>query len=189
MAGSVPHHRRSIRLKGFNYSSEGAYFLTLVTQDRQCLFGTIANDEMILNEFGKILTEEWIRSAQIRHEIILDEFVVMPNHFHAIVVICPNGNNTTVGATGRSPRIADQAPLPGSPQRGPAPRSIGALVAGFKSACTTRINISRNTPGAPLWQRNYYEHIIRSPAELDLVRRYIFFNPSQWATDGEHPHP
>ena len=102
--------RKNIRLPGYDYSTEGCHFITIVTKDRQSLFGEVVNGEMVLNEFGRIVEEEWTRSANIRKEIELDEFVVMPNHFHAILHIIPEPNrtgdrpeNAIVGAYGHTP--------------------------------------------------------------------------------------
>jgi REP element-mobilizing transposase RayT len=171
------YHRRSIRLQGYDYTQSGAYFVTLCTHQRDCLFATISVDgELILNDVGRIVEEEWCRSAEIRKEIELDTFAVMPNHLHGIVVI---SRADVVGATGRSP-------LP--PVRpGPASHSLGALIAGFKSATTKRINLLRKTPGQPVWQRNYYEHIVRNERDLNAIRIYIENNPMNWALDRENP--
>ena len=166
------HHRRSIRLSGYDYAEEGAYFVTVVTHQRECLFGGIADGEMRIDRYGEVVRDEWLRSVQIRREIELDAFVVMPNHLHGIVVI------RDVGAHGR-------APLPLAPHR--PPRSLGSFVAGFKSAVTKRINRIRGTPGLPVWQRNYYEHIVRDERELDRVRQYIAENPLRWDQDPENP--
>ncbi|AEP13538.1 hypothetical protein Cabther_B0540 [Chloracidobacterium thermophilum B] len=174
----------------------GAYFVTLCTQGRVCLFGEIVAGEMRLNEYGEIVQKEWFRSAEIRREIVLfsDEFVVMPNHIHGIVRIVESPNahvgatgptagatdatvgatDATVGATGRSPLL-----------QGPAKRSLASFVAGFKSAVTKRINEHRGTAGAIIWQRNYYEHIIRHAESLNRIRAYILDNPLQWHLDHE----
>jgi REP element-mobilizing transposase RayT len=165
--------RRSIRLRDHDYSRPGAYFVTICAAERACLFGVIADDAMYPNAWGEIAAEEWLRSGQIRREIGLDAFVVMPNHVHGIVFI----NEAAVGATGRSPLQPT----------GPPPRSLGALVAGYKSAVTVRVNRARGTPGAPVWQRNYYEHIIRDEAALERIRRYITENPARWPHDRDNP--
>ncbi|PIP72247.1 MAG: transposase, partial [Nitrospinae bacterium CG22_combo_CG10-13_8_21_14_all_47_10] len=149
MKNSPQRNRRSIRLKGYDYSQAGAYFVTICAQNRECLFGEIADGQMVLNDAGEIIAEEWMKSGEIRDEIELDEWVVMPNHLHAIVMI----------------RRGDRPVAPTSP--GPHPKSIGALLAGFKSAATKRINKTRKTPGAKIWQRNYHEHIIRNENELN----------------------
>lgn len=165
------HDRRSIRLPGYDYRQAGAYFVTVVTHQRECLFGGIADGEMRVDGYGEVVRDEWLRSAQIRREIELDAFVVMPNHLHGIVVI------RDVGAHGR-------APLPLAPHR--PPRSLGSFVAGFKSAVTKRINTMRRTPGLPVWQRNYWERVIRDERELDRVRQYIAENPLRWESDPEN---
>jgi putative transposase len=165
------HHRRSIRLKGYDYSQTGAYFITICTHNQEFLFGEVVNGEMQSNEIGTMVADEWTRSARIRQEIVLDEFVIMPNHIHGIVHVGATevGVIRSVGATGRSP-------LP----RGPAPKSIGAFVAGFKSAATRRINELKRTPGIPVWQRNYWEHVVRSDDSLNLIWEYIVNNPLRW---------
>lgn len=182
------HHRRSIRLQGYDYSSPGAYFITICTQNRESLFGDVVDGEMVWNAYGKIVHEEWFRSAEIRAEIELlpDEFVIMPNHIHGIVWIVGSPHtvrptdSAAVGATGRSPL---PSPLP----RGPANHSLASLIAGFKSAVAERINEHRGTPGAPVWQRNYYEHIIGTGESLRRIRRYIAENPLRWHLDRENP--
>ena len=169
---SDKHNRHSIRLKNYDYSQAGAYFVSICVQNRECVFGNIVDGEMHLNKWGEIIAEEWMRSSEIRKEIKLDEFVVMPNHIHGIVMI----TEASVGATGRSP-------LP----KGPPAKSIGSFVAGFKSAATKRINEIRTNRGAPLWQRNYYEHVIRNEEELKQIREYITGNPIKWTEDDENP--
>ncbi len=167
------HRRRSIRLPGYDYAQLGAYFITICTNRRRCLFGEIADSEMRLNAIGRIVEEEWFRSAEIRREIILDVFVLMPNHMHGIIHI---EYTTDVGATGRSPL-----------QPGPARHSLASFVAGFKAGTTTRINALRGTPRQPVWQRNYYEHVVRTERDLDSIRDYIGNNPANWPTDRENP--
>ena len=167
------NHRRSLRLESYNYADSGAYFVTIVAQNRQCIFGNVVDSKIELNEFGRILAEEWERSKDIRQEIALDAFVAMPNHIHGVLIM----TNHDVGATGRSPFPS-----------GPSKRSLGAFVGGFKSAVTTRINQLRGTPGVPIWQRNYYEHIIRDDESLkNRIREYIADNPIRWEFDAENP--
>ena len=169
------HHRRSIRLPGYDYRQSGAYFVTICAYQRQCLFGDIVNGQMILNQSGMVVADEWQKSALIRREIKLDAWVVMPNHFHGIVII-----NNNVGANGRSPLHN------GSPVR-IKPQSLSSLMAGFKSITTKKINILRDAPGIKLWQRNYYEHIIRNQDAMDKIRQYIINNPVSWEIDQLHP--
>jgi len=180
-------HRRSIRMRGWDCGAGGAYFVTIVSYERELLFGTVVDGAVALSPLGLIVHEEWVASGAIRREIGLDLFVLMPNHVHGIVWIANDGS-TSVGATGRSPRVAGtdvratgRSPLQ-SP-RGPATRSLGAFVGGFKVAATTRINMLRGMPRAPVWQRNYYERVIRDERELEVIRVYIQDNPGRWAED------
>jgi len=175
------HHRRSIRLKGYDYTLPGAYFVTMVTHQHQLLFGDILNGDMALNYVGHIVKAEWLRTSKIRPNVTLDEYVIMPNHLHGIIII--TNDEIPVGATSWSPLQTDI-----QPPHGPAPHSLGAIVAGFKSAVTKQVNRILNTPGAPLWHRNYYDHIIRNEEEWDKIRKYIQTNPSNWETDHENPH-
>jgi REP element-mobilizing transposase RayT len=174
------YHRRSIRLTEFDYSQPGAYFVTLATYQRAELFGRTVDGGMQSNRQGEIVKEEWFASANIRKEIRLypEEFVVMPNHIHGIVWIedVPN-----VGATGQSPLQMKQQTHP----HGPAPKSLASFIVGFKSSITKRIR--NEFGGVGVWQRNYYEHIIRNEKEWDVIRRYIESNPQNWETDEENP--
>jgi putative transposase len=174
------HHRRSIRLPGYDYSQPGAYFITLCTRDRECLFGEIVDGEMVLNEFGYIVADEWHNTSLIRAEIELGDFFIMPNHIHAILWINTSNRPSDDSCRGDRPvaPTSDSSSL-----RGPAPRSVGAWVGGFKSAVTKSINALRNTPGSPVWQRNYWEHIIRDEKSYDQIMDYIQSNPTGWQTD------
>jgi putative transposase len=173
------HHRRSIRLPRYNYSQEGTYFVTICTYEKSELFGDIVDRAMIVNQFGQIVQHEWEKTTRIRQEIELDVFVVMPNHIYGIVVIT---TDNTVGAHGHAPLQNDD---PRAPHR--KTKSLGAFIAGFKCAATKRINAVRGTPGKPVWQRNYYEHIIRDDAELKDIQEYILTNPLRWSEDRENP--
>lgn len=184
------HHRHSIRLKDYDYSQAGAYFVTLRSWQRECLFGEIVNGEMVLNDLGRIVVDEWEKTAQKRSNVDLDVFSVMPNHFHAIFLI-----NDNVGAHCMHPETVANATMletndnrahVGAPLRRQS-GSIGSIFAGFKSATTKRINALRNNPGCPVWQRNYYERIIRNEDELSRAREYIVNNPMKWELDKENP--
>ena len=165
------------------------YFVTLCTQDRACLFGEICDAEMRLNAIGKIVADEWVKTAEIRDEIGLDEWVVMPNHFHGILVIGRGdrlvAHANSIPRSRRGDRLV--APTTSVAATGPQSRSVGAAIAGFKSAATKRINTLRGTPGTPVWQRNYHEHIIRNEDSLDRIRQYVLDNPAQWTMDLENP--
>lgn len=195
-SNSTIHHRRSMRLPGWDYAQAGTYFITTCAHNREHLFGEIVDGEMILNEIGMIVRDEWIKTSAIRLEIKLGEFVVMPNHVHGIIII-----HDSVGAYGHAPlqpntSLQTDKPLqPNSPLqtdhmtcaefRSPS-KTIGSLVRGYKSAVKKRTNILRATPGVPVWQRNYYEPIIRDEKTYMKLSEYLENNPSQWPSDHWH---
>lgn len=162
------HHRRSIRLPGYDYRQAGAYFITLVSWQRQEFFGEILDQQMYLNASGQILLDEWLKTVLIRADVELHTCQVMPNHFHGILV------------------IHDRATHPIDTLSGLPKGSVGAIIGQIKSITTKRINLVRGTPGEPVWQRNYYEHIIRSDQEWQDISDYIELNPINWANDVEH---
>jgi putative transposase len=174
------HHRRSIRFRGYDYAQPGEYFVTFCTFGRERLFGEIKNGEMRLSYIGEIVQAEWLRTPTIRPNVELDEFVVMPDHFHGIIILHAERN----GEHGQSSNCGGElqfAPTM-TPFRSPS-KTIGAIIRGFKAAATKRTNELRRTSGLPLWQRNYYEHIIRDQMELDRIREYIRLNPVKWTPD------
>ena len=180
------HHRRSIRLQGYDYAQKGMYFITLCVQERECIFGTIFENRMFLNEIGQIVADEWVNTMNIRDNVIIHDFIVMPNHLHGIVEITYNKNDKCLIGEFVSPT-----------------KSIGAIVRGFKIATTKRIKnfitpvgANGNSPNGnyPLqewiinhlphiWQRNYYEHIIRDYNDHERIANYINTNPSRWEED------
>jgi putative transposase len=190
-------HRRSIRLDGYDYSQCGAYFVTVCSHQRECLFADFVDGEIRLNDLGRIVDDEWQRSCAIRKEVELDVWCVMPNHIHGIVLI---NNIPSVGAYGNTPTYhtpnrSNSAPITDSSVRAyghtslrSPSKTIGAMIRGFKSAVTTRINEARRTFGAKIWRRNYYEHIIRNDDELNRIREYIEANPLHWEIDRENPN-
>ena len=150
----------------------------MVVFQRKCLFGNIEHEEMKLSPFGEIAQVEWFKSEGLRTNVKLweDEFVVMPNHIHGIVWI---DNNEDVGAQRRrAPTEQFGKPIAGS---------LPTIIRAYKSAVTYAINEMRGTRGAPVWQRNYYEHVIRNPNDLEQIYKYIQFNPIQWVKDEENP--
>jgi REP element-mobilizing transposase RayT len=169
------HHRRSIRLKGYDYTQAGAYFVTICAYQRLHVFGEVINGEMVLNETGKIARDEWFKTAELRPyvELFEDEFVVMPNHGHGIIWI--------VGARRRR-TPTDVVEKFGKPVKG----SIPTIVRAYKSAVTYAVNGAQNMRGAVLWQHNYYEHIIRNDRELNNIRWYIVNNPLNWQLDRDN---
>jgi len=169
------YHRRSIRRRCWDYRAAAAYFVTLLTDKRVCLFGDVENGQIRLNKYGQVIEIEWLRTAEIRPKIELDEFVIMPNHFHAILIIHDDDHIQT--------RVKGTATKLTCPPSG----SLGAIMAQFKSICTKRINVSRKTPCSRVWQRNYYERIIRNERELDATRQYILNNPVNLSDDPDNP--
>ena len=170
------HHRCSIRLKDYDYSQNCAYFVTIVTRQRACLFGEIMGGELALNEIGKIMQEAWNEIPQHFPNVVLDAFVVMPNHIHGIIIIDAPIYVSHVRARHASPL----------PPWGPKPKSLSAIIGSFKSAVTNRINKMRETPATPFWQRNYYEHVIRDENDYEAIFNYIASNPINWDKDEEN---
>ena len=164
----VVYRRKTIRLKDWDYSSEGAYYVTLCTDKMGHLFGKVANENMELNGFGKIVQKEWLRTAELRTNVVIDEFIVMPNHLHGIIMILEKAG----GKAGRGELTFAHNKHLRSPSQ-----SLGSIIRGFKSASTRRINENRNSMNEKIWQRNYYERIIRNYNELDKFRNYILENP------------
>ena len=219
------HHRCSIRLRGYDYSQPGLYFITICVQDRHCLFGEIENGEMICNEYGKIAATEWINTESIRDNIRLHEYIIMPNHIHGIIEIihtdnrrgesqfAPNKDDGTGEGKGEgkgelqfAPTTAPTAP---TPFKSPS-QTIGSIVRGYKIAtikkikdhiigkdgrgesqfapttaptAPTRKGESQFAPSYKIWQRNYYEHIIRNEKSYQKISEYIITNPQNWDID------
>ncbi len=247
------HHRRSVRLPGYDYGQGGLYFITICAWQRQCIFGAIEDGEMHLNSMGEIARDEWLRTAKMRLNIGIAEFVVMPNHVHGIISIRDNpgfndavdGNDSgfndvngrgtmhrapTIGtdddnephnrvekfgkpASNTIPMIVDgndsgfndvngrgtmhRAPTIGTDDDNephnrvekfgkPTSNTIPTIIRGYKAAVTTRVNILRNSPQCPVWQRNYYENVVRSEADYLRIANYILNNPRQWQEDSLH---
>lgn len=175
------HHRRSIRLQNYDYASPGAYYITLCVKNRECLFGEIVDGTMRLNPYGTIVNAVWHGLPNHYPHVELDAWVIMPNHVHGIIVLA----DTPVGA-GFKPAPTD--PAKPAPTATPTKRhGLPEIVRAFKTFSARRINDMRKTPGTSIWQRNYYEHIVRSEASLNRIRHYIINNPTRWAVDHENP--
>jgi REP element-mobilizing transposase RayT len=183
------HDRQSIRLPGWDYRCPAAYFVTVCTHDRVCIFGEVIDGRMALNTYGRIVVEEWRRTEQIRDRVVLDAFMVMPNHVHGVIVITADGRASTDDVTTNRRGTGHRAPT-GNERRFGQPRSgsLSTIVGAFKSAVTRRINRLRDTPGDPVWQRNFYERIARNQRELDRIRTYIRRNPARWHRDRHRPN-
>jgi REP element-mobilizing transposase RayT len=170
----LKHHRRSIRLRGYDYSQAGAYFVTICEVNRACIFGQVVDGKMHPNQFGEIVLKWWNELPNYYPPVELDEFVVMPNHMHGIIVItdvgagssCPNGRH-------------DAAPT--------EKRTLGQLVGHFKFQITKEINQIRDAGYAKVLQRDYYEHIMRNEREWNAIAEYICNNPANWNADLDNP--
>lgn len=180
------HHRRSIRLRGYDYTQPGAYFVTICIEGRSCLLGEIEGDEVRLNDAGRMVETTWHAIPTQHPGVEIDALVVMPNHIHGIIVL-----------VGADPRVCPEntgahrgAPLPLEPRQR---LSLATVVQRFKTLTTKRyidgVNHHHAWPSfqGRLWQRNYYEHIIRNEAALEHIRQYIADNPVRWAFDSENP--
>lgn len=183
------HHRRSIRLRDYDYTRGNVYFVTICAWQRECLFGEVVNGAMRLNAYGEIVQQEWSLTAALRDYVMLDEFIVMPNHCHAVLMI-DDCRGTACRAHGVDGGIdegtARRAPTVESFGR-PVTGSLATIVRSFKSAVSKRVNVLRDNPGVPVWQRNYYERVIRDEQELAAIRQYIVNNPAKWAEDENYP--
>ena len=176
-------NRCSIRLKEYDYSQSGAYFVTICAHDRECLFGEIVDGKMILYDAGRMIDEQWQELETRFPHIELDEYVIMPNHFHGIILVGATlvvAQETTKDRAGTRP-----APTEGT--------TIGDIVGAFKSITTDQYINGVNTEdwqpfSSRLWQRNYYERVIRNEDELNEIRQYIIDNPAKWYTDEENPN-
>lgn len=152
--------RKPLRLPGYDYSLPGTYYVTIVTFNRLCLFGYISDTQMCLNPIGKMLENQWLHLPKRFANLEIDEFVIMPNHFHGVITL-----------------LNDASPTP----------TLATIIRAFKSSTTYRWHLIRSGGEGPLWQRNYYEHIIRSEQDLDRARQYIRSNPTAWEQDKERP--
>ena len=190
----------SNRLRGWNYSSSGHYYITIVTAGRNRLFGEINDGEMVLNEIGQIVYDEFFKSFELRDELFLGAFVLMPDHLHAIVILdkskyeCPGhvGMHGHVETHGRASLHPSQPNNPMPPQFQRQPKSVSLFVAGFKSATVKRIDdwidsnnmaMAKFNKNNPLWQSNYHDHIIRNETEFRNISEYIIRNPIDWKED------
>lgn len=180
----LKHHRRSIRLPEYDYSQAGAYYVTIVTWHRECLFGEVVNGEMKLNQFGLVAKQQWEKLPKRFPNIELGAFVVMPNHEHGIIVIT-DGRGTAENRMGFDGESSRRAPTREQFQK-PVKGSIPTIIRSYKSAVAYRINLMRRTDGVPVWQRNYYEHVIRDNKDLQNTTNYIESNPMMWDEDGDN---
>jgi putative transposase len=196
------HHRKSIRLKGYDYSSEGLYFITICCQDRVCRFGDVLDGKMILNEFGQIANDEWIKLVDRFENFELDAFQIMPNHMHGIIKL----KEPHVGSGFTPDQSSQNEPNKNEPNKNEPNAiesnniqhiiienktsnnnsSISDIIGAYKSIVSNgclEIYKSRNQMMGKLWQRNYYEHIIRDARAYENIANYILNNPQKWEED------
>ena len=196
------HHRRRLRLKGHDYAQDGAYYVTICTQNRLCLFGDIVDGKIRLNTAGSAVQVTWNELPRRFANLELDVFVVMPNHIHGIAAFVGAGlalprdeGVARKGTASSTPTRGDVdngvtggARMLGDVRKGAASSTptLGDVIRAFKSLSAIHVNRLLMRSG-PLWQRNYYEHIIRDEDELNRIRDYITNNPMQWELDRENP--
>jgi putative transposase len=183
------HHRRSIRLRNFDYASAGAYFVTICAQGRDCLFGEVVDGVMAATDAGRMVESVWSGLPERFPSVALDAFVIMPNHVHFILFKVGAPLVGALSHVGVVPPVVDQITRAGTR---PAPTAVGDIVGAFKSVTTHEYSNGVTKSGWPpfpgrLWQRNYFERIIRNDAELDKFRTYILHNPTRWSEDEENP--
>lgn len=180
------HRRRSIRLKGYDYSQAGAYFVTIVTWQRECLFGDVVEGVFNQNNFGLIANFEWKKLSKRFSGLYLDHFVIMPNHMHGIIMIemedlklvtHKSATQKIINKTSNHPFSSPKSLVDAKQQ------TLGSIVGAYKSTVARYINGLRKTPGAMVWQRNYYERIIRNEKEFNNIQGYIEDNPARWEED------
>ena len=178
------NHRHSIRLPGYDYSQAGAYFVTICTYHRQLLFGEIHDGEMQLNASGRMVSAQWLQLSCRFTDLELVEFVIMPNHIHGILVITGRGEASSEEISASANMLVTDA----SPLRpnGTVPGSIGATIQNFKSITSRKINKLSGKSKEPVWQRNYYEHVIRDETDYQAIHDYILSNPLNWEKDEEY---
>lgn len=170
------HDRKSIRLKDYDYSQKGAYFITVCTQDRTSLFGNIQYKKINLFQSGKMIVSWWVTLQEKFNNVVLDEFVVMPNHFHGIIFLVGAIHELPYRSTNEKARAVREPPLQNTIHER-RNMIIPKMIGYFKMNSAKNINEYFKTPGKQVWQRNYYEHIIRNENELQRIREYIIENP------------
>jgi len=203
------HHRQSMRLTDYDYSLPGAYFITICTKNKENLFGIVENNEIKLNEYGNIVKKCWYDLSGYYDKVMFDEYVVMPNHFHGIMIITENvDENDTIGAINNIDVVTNldvnnnvgaihESPLQ---ENEPSKHNkmdinqrrnmlLSKIIGKFKMLSAKQINICRGVSSIPVWQRNYYDRIIRNDDELNKIREYIRYNPLNWENDEDYSLP
>ena len=170
--------RRATRLRGYHYGQTGGYFVTICLQDQKCILGKIMDGRMYLNEIGKIVVACWNRIPQHFCAVELDVSVVMPNHIHGVILLGTERTKCPCPPTHTQPNRRGEVSSP----------TLGQIVAYFKYQSTKYVNQYRDIAGTQIWQRNYYDHVLRDDIDLQRIRQYIRDNPMQWELDPLHPN-
>ena len=181
--------RKPLRFPGYDYSRLGVYFVTICVTDKVCLFGHVAPNAVHLNSLGQIVRSTWLMLPNRFPGLKLDAFVVMPNHFHGILAFTRHNNARSVGAGLAPPAPAAPTPIHPSPNTSSQHArmyTLGEVIGAFKSLSTIAVNRFMGKRGARLWQRNYYEHVVRDGEELKNMQQYIAENPMMWALDPDN---
>lgn len=185
------HKRRSIRLKGYDYSQAGLYFITICCQNRECRFGNVVNGKMQLNDAGTMVENEWLKLPERFNNVQLHEYVVMPNHFHVIFEIVGATLVVALNDVGQ-PENQNGQPINqhGQPQgfAPTKPKTVGDMMGAFQSIVTVQYIRGVKQHGwksfnGKLWQRNYWEHIVRNEQSYQRISEYIINNPKKWEND------
>ena len=165
----LPERKQSPRLGGWNYRAPGRYFVTICSHEKHPIFGAIENDQMNLNDIGRIVRREWTNIPSFYQKVAIDEFIIMPNHLHGIIILKPPAEAPPV----RSRLCRDR----------PSGAHLSRIIGNFKSYTSRHINSAFGEPGNSIWQKSYHDRIIRSDDELEKIRSYILHNPSNWSHD------
>jgi len=181
MSNPVQRYRHTNRLKGYDYTLAEAYFVTIVTYQHLCLFGEIINGEVKLNPHGKIAFEQWKRLEKRFPLSDFSAFVIMPNHLHGIIYLSKGAGEGTQKNHDQISHLRPYIKLH------VIPGSLGAIVRAYKASVSFRINLIRGLIDPPIWQRNYYDHIIRNEKEYENIWKYIEANSQKWDEDRFHP--
>ena len=181
----MKERKSSPRLQGYNYALAGYYFLTICTAGREPRFGSVQSEQMVLNAAGKVIGQSWLDLPNHYSHLALDEFIVMPNHLHAIIILQEGGGRDRfINLSLQNPSIQKSGE---DGAQSSIQKDLSEIIRGFKTWSARKINELEGTTGTSVWQRSYYDHIIRDEKSLDSIRVYIRENPLKWALDAENP--
>jgi putative transposase len=171
-------HRKQLRLRGYDYAFPGVYFVTICSAGKLAVFCSVSGEKIVLSPAGEIVRSEWVALAQRFAGLALDEFVIMPNHLHGVLGFVAQAGGASRGTKGGASPAGGASPSP----------TLFDVIGAFKSISTIKVNKLLGRRGVPLWQRSYYEHIVRTGEDLRKIQRYILENPFMWSLDPENPN-